>query len=66
MNITSDRKIIAKTLLKVCLLRWKIEDYFKFKKQQFDFENISVRKMKSIRNMNQILTLVIGFIGILS
>jgi len=48
------------------LLRWRIEDYFKFKKQQFDFENIRVRKMKSIRNMNQILTLVIGFIGILS
>jgi hypothetical protein len=65
-NITSDRKIIAKTILKVYLLRWRIEDYFKFKKQQFDFENIRVRKIKSIRNMNQILTLVIGFIGILS
>jgi len=65
-NITSDRKIIAKTIFKVYLLRWRIEDYFKFKKQQFDFENISVRKMKAIRNMNQILTLIIGFIGILS
>ena len=65
-NITSDKKIISKTVLKVYLLRWRIEDYFKFKKQRFDFENIRVRKIKSIRNMNRILTLVIGFIGLLS
>jgi len=65
-NITSDEKKIARTVLKVYLLRWRIEEYFKFKKQQFDFENIRVRKLKAIRNLNQILTLVIGFIGILS
>ena len=65
-NITSDEKKIARTVLKVYLLRWRIEEYFKFKKQQFDFENIRVRKVKAIRNLNQILTLVIGFIGVLS
>lgn len=65
-NITSKKKIISKTVLKVYLLRWRVEEYFKFKKQKFDFENIRVRKMKSIKNMNRILTLVIGFIGFLS
>lgn len=65
-NITSDKKIIAKSITKAYLLRWRIEDYFKFKKQQFHFEDIRVQSLKSIKNLNQILTLVISFIGLLS
>lgn len=65
-NITSDKKIIAKSITKAYLLRWRIEDYFKFKKQQFSFEDIRVQSLNSIKNLNQILTLVISFIGLLS
>lgn len=46
--------------------RWKIEEYFKFKKQEYNFENIRVRTLKSINNLNKMLTYVIGLIGILS
>lgn len=65
-NMKSDDKRIAVTITKVYLLRWRIEEYFKFKKQQFNFEDIRVQKMNSIRNLNLLLTIVIGFIGILS
>ena len=46
--------------------RWKIEEYFKFKKQQFKFEKILVRSIKSLRTVNMLLSIVIGFIGIFS
>ena len=42
------------------------EEYFRFKKQQFDFENIRVRSLNSIRTMNLLLSITIGFIAILS
>ena len=46
--------------------RWKIEEYFKFKKQEYNFEDFRVRTLKSINNLNTMLTYVIGLIGILS
>ena len=47
-------------------MRWRIEEYFKFKKQQFNFEKLLVRSISSIRNLNSLLTFVIGYLGILS
>ena len=46
--------------------RWKIEEYFRFKKQEYDFENFRVRAIKSINNLNKILTYTIGLIAMLS
>ena len=46
--------------------RWKIEEYFRFKKQEYDFENFRVRTLKSINNLNKILTYTIGLIAMLS
>lgn len=46
--------------------RWKIEEYFKFKKQEYNFENLRVRSLKSINNLNKVLSYVIGLIGLLS
>lgn len=48
------------------LSRWRIEEYFKFKKQQFNFEKLLVRSISSIRNLNSFITFVIGYLGILS
>ena len=45
--------------------RWKIEEYFKFKKQEFGFENFRVRSLTSINNLNTILSYTIGFMAIL-
>ena len=41
-NITSDKKIIVKSITKVYLLNWRIQDYFKFKKATIYFEDIFV------------------------
>lgn len=46
--------------------RWRIEEYFKFKKQEYHFENFRVRTLKSINNLNSILTYTIGLIAMLS
>ena len=38
----------------------------RFKKQQFNIENIRVRSLNSIRTMDLLLTILIGFIAIFS
>lgn len=37
--------------------RWKIEEFFRYKKQQFKLENIRVRKYRRIKALNRILTI---------
>lgn len=61
-----DHKKIASTVTKVYLLRWRIEEYFKFKKNQFQLEDFRVMSLCSIRNFNLIATLLSGYIGFLS
>ena len=46
--------------------RWRIEEYFKFKKQEYNFENFRVRTLKSINSLNKMLTYAIGLIALLS
>lgn len=48
------------------LNRWRIEEYFKFKKQEYNFEDFRVRTLKSINNLNMMVTYTIGLIGLLS
>jgi len=47
-------------------MRWRIEEFYRFKKQGFGFEKFLVRTLKSIRNLDLLLTVAIGYIGILS
>jgi len=49
-------KKIARTVLKVYLLRWKIEEYFKFKKQQDKsiFVLSVIKKANAIFDKNKI------------
>jgi hypothetical protein len=65
-NLTSDDPRIAVTVTKVYLLQWRIEEFHGFKKQQFDFEGFRVRSLNSIRNLDTLLTMAIGFIGMMS
>ena len=62
-NLKSDDKRICTAICKVYLMRWRIEEYFKFKKQSFDFENIRVQSLKSIRNLDLLLTIAIGYVA---
>ena len=63
-NKVVDNKSSAIKILRTYMSRWRIEEYFKFKKQQFSFEDFRVRSLQSIKNLNLILTIAIGFIGI--
>ena len=46
--------------------RWKIEEYFRCKKQMFQFENFRVRKLKAINALNFYITLCMAFLGRIS
>lgn len=65
-NLSSDDKRIGISVCKAYLMRWRIEEYFKFKKQKFDYENLRVRSLQSIRTLDLLLTLAIGYISMLS
>ena len=65
-NLESDDKRLCVTITKVYLLRWRIEEYYRFKKQGFKYEKFLVRTLKSIRNLDLMLTIAIGHIGVLS
>jgi len=65
-NLRSDDKRISIVITKVYILRWRIEEFYRFKKQQFDFEDFRVRSLKSIRNLDLLLTIAIGYIGLMS
>src|SRR6056297_242856 len=57
---------LSLAILKAYIKRWKIEEYFRFKKQKFDFENFRVRSLKRIRNLDLILSITIGFLALFS
>ena len=47
-------------------MRRRIEEFYRFKKQQFGFENLRVRSLQSIRNFDLPLTVAVGYIGFIS
>ena len=53
-------------IARIYMLRLRIEEYFKSKKQNYDFENFRLRSLKGINNLNNILTCVMLHLGILT
>lgn len=66
--IITNRKINnahdAKQVVRDYFSRWKIEEFFKFKKQQFKLEDIRVRSLNSLSVMNSLINYSITFINI--
>lgn len=62
----SEKKKLCLIAAKIYLMRWRIEEYFKFKKQQFELEDLRVMSLQSIRNLNLFATLAAGYIGIMN
>jgi hypothetical protein len=62
--LLTNREIHSKEdVIKVVRLyfsRWRIEEYFRAKKQEYKFENIRLRTLKGINNLNLLLTIHIG------
>jgi len=65
-NLDSDDPRLCVTITKVYLMRWRIEEYYRFKKVDFKFEKFLVRSLSSIRSLDLLLSMAIGYIGILS
>ena len=65
--LLTNRKIHSKDdVIKVVRLyfsRWRIEEYFRAKKQEYKFENIRLRTLKGINNLNLLLTIHLGHIN---
>lgn len=67
MILLTNREIHSKEeLIKVVRLyfyRWRIEEYFRSKKQEYQMEKFRVRTLKSINVLNMMLTIHMGHIG---
>jgi hypothetical protein len=63
MMLATNRPVKGKDdaigICRMYLSRWRIEEYFRFKKQHFGFEGFRVRKLKSINALNMLLTYAI-------
>ena len=46
--------------------RWRVEEYFRCKKQMFQFENFRIRKLKAINALNFYITLCMAFLAHIS
>ena len=62
----TEKKKLCMIATKVYLMRWRIEEYFKFKKQQSGLEDLRVMSLQSIRNLNLFATLATGYIAIIN
>ncbi len=70
MMLATNKEIRSKEdVLKVAKLyfsRWRIEEYFRCKKQMFQFENFRVRKLVAINALNFYITACMAFLAYIS
>lgn len=52
-------------VVRMYFYRWRVEEYFRAKKQEYEFEKLRVRTLKAMNNLNLLLTIHLGHIGIL-
>ena len=65
-NVFDDDNSICTTIVKCYLLRWKIEEFYRFKKQTFNFEDVRVMNLKAMNNLNLLLNMLVGFLSMKS
>ena len=62
-NLTTDTKNLAIAAVRHYFSRWRIEEYFRCKKQMFDFENFRVRSLTAINSLNFFLSACMLFLA---
>lgn len=62
--VHSKEDVVA--VAKLYFSRWRIEEYFRCKKQMFQFENFRVRKLTAINALNFYITLCMAFLAMVS
>jgi len=67
MMLVTNKEIKSKedviNIAKLYFGRWRIEEYFRSKKQIFQFENFRVRKLSAINALNFYITLCMAFLA---
>lgn len=70
MMLATNKEIRSKEdvikVAKTYFSRWRIEEYFRCKKQMFQFENFRVRKLTAINALNFYITLCMAFLAHIS
>lgn len=70
MMLATNKRISSKEdvirVAKLYFSRWRIEEYFRCKKQMFRFEHFRVRRLKAINALNFYITLCMAFLAHLS
>ena len=70
MMLATNKEIKSKEdvikVAKTNFSRWRIEEYFRCKKQMFQFENFRVRKLSAINALNFYITLCMAFLAHIS
>ena len=70
MMLATNKEIHSKedviNVAKTYFSRWRIEEYFRCKKQMFQFENFCVRKLAAINALNFYITLCMAFLAHIS
>ena len=52
-------------VVRLYFYRWRVEEYFRSKKQEYDFENMRVRSLKAMNCLNLMLMIHMGHLSIL-
>lgn len=69
MMLATNRPIRGKsdveTIVRLYLSRWRIEEYFRMKKQSYGFERFRIRNLWAINNLNRLLNYALGFMALL-
>lgn len=67
--ILTNRSIHSKEdvvkVVRLYFYRWRVEEYFRSKKQEYEFENMRVRTLKAMNNLNLMLMIHMGHLGML-
>jgi transposase len=68
MMLATNKRLKSKedvvSILRTYMSRWRIEEYFRFKKQHFGFEGYRVRSLKSMIALNMLLSYAITFLAV--
>ena len=62
-NLDEDIDTLAVRVVKGYLMRWRIEEFYAFKKQSLNSEDFRVRSLESIKTLDLFITIAAGYIG---
>ena len=67
MMLATNKELLSKEdvirVARIYFSRWRIEEYFRCKKQEFQFENFRTRKLVAINSLNFFITAAMAFLA---